>query len=392
MTNKLQPRLRFKGFTELWTQRQLGEVATVFDGPHATPSKTERGPWYLSISSLIDGRVDLDQSAHMSEEDLATWTKRVSPLPGDTLFSYETRIGQAGHWDFEEQASLGRRMGLLRPKDGAIDVWYLTLSYLGPQFQDVINENTVSGGTVERIPIADMPNWPLVVPSIAEQKRIGEFFRLLDDLITANQSKADQLQHLKRAYLQQLFPAPGQVIPHLRFPSFRENWSLKPLGELAQIKTGSSDVQDAVSSGAYPFFIRSQNVERSNKYLYDGEAILIPGEGRLGEIFHYTKGKFDFHQRVYKISDFIDSVDAKFILYTMQATFKKHAMSHTVKATVDSLRLPMLTEYQLMLPGVEEQRLLGHFFYCLDELNRAQNERVEHLKCLKRGYLQKMLV
>jgi len=166
-----------------WTQRTLGEVATVFDGPHATPAKTETGPWYLSISSLVDGRVDLEQSAHMSEDDLATWTRRVSPLPGDTLFSYETRIGQAGYWGLEEPAALGRRMGLLRPAPEVIDAGFLTLSYLGPQFQDVISENTVRGGTVERIPIADMSNWQLVVPDLAEQCCIAGFFQLLDNMI-----------------------------------------------------------------------------------------------------------------------------------------------------------------------------------------------------------------
>ena len=100
------------------------------------------------------------------------------------------------------------------------------------------------------------------------------------------------------------------------------------MGELSAIKTGSSDLQDAVPGGDYPFFVRSDEVERSNHYLYDGEAILVPGEGRLGEIFHYIVGKFDYHQRVYKISDF-DGIRGKFVYHAMRNSFKEHALRNT---------------------------------------------------------------
>lgn len=139
------------------------------------------------------------------------------------------------------------------------------------------------------------------------------------------------------------------------------------MGELTSIKTGDSDLQDAVPDGRYPFFVRSDKVERSNRYLYDGEAILVPGEGRLGEIFHYINGKFDYHQRVYKISDF-NGVAAKFVMYSMMRDFKKHALQNTAKATVDSIRLPTLTEFQLSLPKPEEQKKIGQYFSQIDSL------------------------
>lgn len=139
------------------------------------------------------------------------------------------------------------------------------------------------------------------------------------------------------------------------------------MGELTSIKTGDSDLQDAVSDGRYPFFVRSDKVERSNRYLYDGEAILVPGEGRLGEIFHYINGKFDYHQRVYKISDF-NGVAAKFVMYSMMRDFKKHALQNTAKATVDSIRLPTLTEFQLSLPKPKEQKKIGQYFSQIDSL------------------------
>lgn len=168
-----------------WTTWRLGEVADVFDGPHATPKKTSDGPWYLSISSLVRGRLDLSQSAHLSEKDLPRWTRRVAPQRGDTLFSYETRIGEAAHWSLDEPAALGRRMGILRPKECRVDPRFLTLAYLSPQFQEVIRLNTVHGATVERLLISKMPNWIIELPPLDEQKRIASLLGGLDDLIEA---------------------------------------------------------------------------------------------------------------------------------------------------------------------------------------------------------------
>ncbi len=161
-------------------------------------------------------------------------------------------------------------------------------------------------------------------------------------------------------------------------------WEQRKLGNLTQIKTGSSDLQDSVEDGQYPFFVRSENIERSNRYIFDGEAILIPGEGRLGDIYHYINGKFDFHQRVYKISGFEDSnTDGKYILYYMQKNFKQHAMRFTVKATVDSLRLPMLTDFDVVVPKIEEQRKISNLFANLDSLITLHQRELVKLKGIK---------
>ena len=185
---------------------------------------------------------------------------------------------------------------------------------------------------------------PALVPSFNEQSQLGEFFNNLDSLITLHQRKC-QYRGLYGCL----------------------SWEQRKLGELTSIKTGDSDLQDAVPDGRYPFFVRSDKVERSNRYLYDGEAILVPGEGRLGEIFHYINGKFDYHQRVYKISDF-NGVAAKFVMYSMMRDFKKHALQNTAKATVDSIRLPTLTEFQFSLPKPEEQKKIGQYFSQIDSL------------------------
>jgi type I restriction enzyme S subunit len=78
-----------------WREVPIGELAEIFDGPHATPPKTNDGPVFLGISNLSNGRIDLGNTEHLSEEDYKRWTRRVEPQAGDVVFSYETRLGEA---------------------------------------------------------------------------------------------------------------------------------------------------------------------------------------------------------------------------------------------------------------------------------------------------------
>lgn len=188
-----------------WKTTRIRDVAEVYDGPHATPKKVEKGPWYLSISSLRRGQLDLSKSVHISELDFPKWTRRVAPQVGDTLFSYETRLGQAAYWALEAEAALGRRMGLLRPKRGLIEPRYLCYAYLGPQFQEVIRQHTLSGATVDRIPVGEMPNWPILLPSLETQRAVLSVLNSIDGLIENNRRRIEVLEEMARAIYREWF-------------------------------------------------------------------------------------------------------------------------------------------------------------------------------------------
>ncbi len=228
-----------------WQTVAVREVAEVFDGPHATPRKTEEGPWYLSISSLSNGRFDFNQSAHLSESDLPRWTKRVAPQPGDTLFSYETRLGEAAFWAHNLPAALGRRMGLLRPKAGRVEPQYLLYAYLGPQFQEVIREKTLSGSTVNRIPVGDMPEWPLLLPPLREQRAILGVLRAVDDLIANNRRRVEVLEEMARAIYHEWFvkfryPGHDDVpLVDSALGLIPEGWAVQPLTSVAVVNKSS---------------------------------------------------------------------------------------------------------------------------------------------------------
>jgi type I restriction enzyme S subunit len=162
-------------------------LGQLFDGPHATPVRRTDGPYFLNISSLKAGRLDLSESDHVSHEDFVKWTRRVAPRHGDLLFSYETRLGEAALMPEGIEACLGRRMALLRPDRSVVNPRFLLYFYLSPYFQELIARNAIHGATVSRIGLASMPRWEVEIPSnLGEQKAIAEVLGVLDDKIAAN--------------------------------------------------------------------------------------------------------------------------------------------------------------------------------------------------------------
>ncbi len=148
------------------------------------------------------------------------------------------------------------------------------------------------------------------------------------------------------------------------------------MNEIAEIGTGNSNRQDAIADGAYPFFVRSKNVFNSNTYEFDEEAVIIPGEGGIGDIFHYVKGKYALHQRVYRIHLLNDKVSARFLYYYMSSQFKEFIMKKAVSATVTSIRKPMIEKFEIpIIPLTEQQRIVS----ILDKFESLVNDLFQGL-------------
>jgi type I restriction enzyme, S subunit len=187
----------------------IGEVATVFDGPHATPRTVESGPIFLGISSLQDGLVNLQETRHVTSDDFQKWTRRVKPQAGDVVFSYETRLGQAAIIPAALECCLGRRMGLVRTDRRKLDPRFFTYQYISPQFREFLNQRTLRGATVDRISIREFPGFPITVPDLGEQQRTVE--RL--DAARRDTAKLDShyrerlagLEELKKSLLDEAF-------------------------------------------------------------------------------------------------------------------------------------------------------------------------------------------
>jgi type I restriction enzyme S subunit len=132
------------------------------------------------------------------------------------------------------------------------------------------------------------------------------------------------------------------------------------MGTLSEIGTGSNNREDCSENGMYPFYVRSKEILRIDKYLYDEEAILIPGEGGVGEIFHYINGKYGLHQRTYRVHPTSKDVIGRYLYYYLYENFGNYINQKSYKSTATSIRKPMLLNFPVaVIPISEQNRIVG---------------------------------
>ena len=195
--------------SEGWAVLPIGEVAGVFDGPHATPNIVDAGPVFLGISAVQDGKINLGETRHVTPEDFKKWTRRVKPETDDVVFAYETRLGQAAIIPPGLECCLGRRMGLVRTNRKRLDPRFFVYQYISPPFREFLNNRTVRGATVDRIAIKEFPSFPISLPRLDEQELIADRCESLrietQRLESIYQQKLAALEALKKSLLHQAF-------------------------------------------------------------------------------------------------------------------------------------------------------------------------------------------
>ena len=144
------------------------------------------------------------------------------------------------------------------------------------------------------------------------------------------------------------------------------HWNVRRMRSLVDISTGSKDTINKVAGGQYPFFVRSQVVEKIDTWSFEGEAVLTAGDGHVGQIFHYMNGKFDYHQRVYKFSGF-RGVSGRFFYHYLERMLRFEVEQGTARTTVESLRLPMLQNFRVVIPPLDEQAAIVSYLDRADE-------------------------
>lgn len=270
-------------------------------------------------------------------------------------------------------------MALTPQKELNSEYLFYALSYLGLwRFADTTSIPQINNKHINPILFS--------LPSKVEQIRIASALSDIGTLISGLDKLIGKKRDIQQAAMQQLLT--GQR----RLPGFSGEWGTKQLGNIANIKTGSKNNQDKFEDGEYPFYVRSSTIERIDSYSHDCEAILVPGEGNIGSIFHYINGKFDVHQRVYAITQFADDVSGKYVHLYMSIRFGAHAMQNSVKATVDSLRLPTFQVFEVLLPPTkEEQAAIAEALTNMNTELATLEARRDKARQIKQGMMQELL-
>ena len=291
-----------------WQVVEIGSLCDgVFDGPHATPSKTAAGPVFLGISSLNKGRIELSEPEYLSEADFVRWTRRIAPREDDVVFSYETRLGEAAIIPKGLRCCLGRRMALMRPNPTRVNPRFLMYSFLSPEFQGVIRSRAIHGSTVDRIPLIDFPKFPLSVPAKAIQERIADILGSLDDKIELNRRTNATLEAMARAVFRSWFvdfdpvraradgrtpqgmdASTAKLFPDSFEPSalgpIPKGWRVEPIGEVVEVVGGSTPSTDEASywNGPHQFATPKDMAALSSPVLLTTErTITAAGLGRI---------------------------------------------------------------------------------------------------------------
>lgn len=204
------------------------------------------------------------------------------------------------------------------------------------------------------------------IPSEKEQISIGSYLDSatseIDKAIAMQQKMIDLLNERKQIIIQNAVTKGLDENVEMKESGVEwigripKHWEVRRLRFLCDFLTGDKDTINRVDNGKYPFFVRSPQVERINSYSFDGEAILMAGDGvGAGKVFHYYNGKFDYHQRVYNLHNF-RHVDGKFLFYYLKQNFKYIIERAEAKSTVDSVRIIMLKDFAVCFPPKSEQQ------------------------------------
>ena len=227
-----------------WDKAKISDICSdIFDGPHATPPVSKDGAIFLGISNITpDGHLDLSNPKYINEADLPKWTKRVTPLEGDIVFSYEATLNLYAIIPPGFHGCLGRRMALIRPNENKVLGKFLFYYFFSDEWRKTIAENTVIGATVDRIPLIRFPNFPVSYPSIEKQFKIVEVLSSYDDLIKNNRKQIKLLEEAAQRLYKEWFV-------DLRFPGHEttpivdgvpEGWKVRSLTEVANVVMGQS--------------------------------------------------------------------------------------------------------------------------------------------------------
>lgn len=373
------------GLPSGWSYKKLEELALVERGkfsarPRNDPKFYGGSIPFVQTGDIANSKTYLSKySQTLNEEGL-----KVSKLfPKNTiLITIAANIGDTAITSFD--VACPDSLVAIKPNDKMADTYWLkkTLETHKAELNSKATQNAQ-----KNINLQVLRPLSILTPPLFEQQKIATILFTWDKAINATECLIDNSKQQKKALMQQLLTGKTRLLDELG-KRFKGEWKVVRLGDVSFITTGSSNREDSSLDGEFTFFDRSEDIRASNKYLFDNEAVIVPGEGQSFNP-KYFNGKFDLHQRTYAIMKF-KGVIGKFLFYYLDY-FRYYLWSQAVGSTVKSLRLPMFKKMPVMLPTELEQTKIATVLTKADDEIDLLEKKLELLKQEKKALMQQLL-
>ena len=392
--NSKKPGIRFKGFTDDWEQRKLGEIITEY-------KETVDSECTLPIltSSKTEGVI-------LQEEHFGR--KQQHDITGYNILprNYCTYRNRSDGVDFTfninkccDKGIISKFYPVFSGKNS--DVFFLSLVLNNSD--EVVREiaYTCTGTGQKVLSFLDLQKMKVRVPSYDEQKEIAAYFENLDHLITLHQRKYDKLVVIKKSMLEKMFPKNGQTKPEIRFSGFTDDWEQRKLGEYVSIISGEAPSKFEEGTELY---VKVDDLNYNDKYVVDTQNKVA----EHSTVKRVTKGSVVFPKRgaaimtnkvrIIGIDSYMDTnmmaltsekLDSEF-LYNIISKEGLYKIADT--STIPQINNKHVEPYEVTIPSLDEQRRIGAYFKQLDPLITLHQRELEKLKKIKLSMLEKMFV
>ena len=383
MTKKSStPAIRFKGFTDTWEQRKLGELA-LFNPKDELPQTFE----YVDLESVVG----TEMLSHRTEAKSSAPSRAQRLAHTGDLFYQTVRPYQRNNYLFEKPDNnyvFSTGYAQMRPY---VDGYFLLSLVQSDRFVKVVLDNC-TGTSYPAINANDLAEIEVTAPlDENEAQKIGTIFRSIDNLITLHQRKYEKLHNIKKSMLERMFPKNGSNVPEIRFKGFTEAWEQRKLGDIASDMVAGGDIDKdlILAEGQYPVIANALTGDGivgyyDKEYRVNAPAVTVTGRGDVG------------HAKV-RLVNFTPVVRLLSVKSEHDVFFLENAIN-TLKIVIEStgvpqLTVPQLAKYEVAFPRqLDEEEHIGAFFKQLDNLITLHQRELEKLQNIKKSMLEKMFV
>ena len=412
-----EPEIRFAGFTGAWEQRKLSDLCSM----HArigwqnlrTSEFLDQGQYLLITGTDFDNGSIRFNSCHFVKKERYDQDKNIQVKNGSILITKDGTLGKVAYVEnLNKPATLNAGVFNVKTKGNDVDNKYLFQYLKAPFLMKYVDEKS-TGGTIKHLNQSILVNFPVVLPGVEEQRKIGEFLSHIDSILTLHQRKYEKLLNIKKSMLEKMFPKEGEVVPEIRFKGFTGAWEQRKLGDVLEfLKDGTHGTHPDADQG--PLLLSAKNIKNgdvtwddTDRKISQAEFDMIHSNFKLkkGDVLLTIVGSIgesailkDPHEITFQRSvAFLrpnKTITSGFLYSEIQGEkFQTELNNRKSTSAQPGIYLGDLSEIPLDTPpNLKEQEEIGKFFSEINSLLTLHQRKLEMLKNVKQAFLEKMFV